>query len=67
MSVVKWIGDAEACDICKRSLDAGFVDGATRGGPWALMCLQCHRLHGVGLGTGRGQRYDGKTKEKVDG
>ena len=24
---------------------------------WATMCPQCHKDRGVGLGTGRGQRY----------
>jgi len=24
---------------------------------WAIMCPQCHKDRGVGLGTGRGQRY----------
>lgn len=34
-----------------------FVDGRTQMGPWANMCMTCHRRHGVGLGTGKGQRY----------
>jgi hypothetical protein len=34
-----------------------FVDGRTQMGPWANMCITCHRRHGVGLGTGKGQRY----------
>lgn len=41
-----------------------FVDGRTKMGPWANMCVRCHDRHGVGLGTGKGQRYtrqaDGK-------
>lgn len=44
-----------------------FVDGKTRYGPWAIMCVACHEKHGVGLGTGRGQKYNLETLEKVDG
>lgn len=31
-------------------------DGKTNSGPWAYMCETCFYIHGVGLGTGRGQR-----------
>ena len=31
-------------------------DGKTTSGPWAYMCEACFRTHGVGLGTGKGQR-----------
>jgi hypothetical protein len=31
-------------------------DGATKMGPWAYMCEVCFKMHGVGLGTGRGQK-----------
>lgn len=41
-------------DIAKKG---EFVDGRTQMGSWANMCLTCHRKHGVGLGTGKGQRY----------
>lgn len=32
------------------------IDGATKIGPWAYMCVPCHEVHGVGLGLGLGQR-----------
>lgn len=32
------------------------VDGRTSTGQWANMCGRCHDAHGVGLGTGKGQR-----------
>lgn len=66
----RWNGTWPAkCDICKRPLNEKpfFFDGATGGGPWALMCPSCHAFYGVGLGTGRGQKYDSKTREKVAG
>jgi cytochrome c553 len=34
-----------------------FVDGLTRYGPWANMCVSCHASSGYGLGIGRGQKY----------
>jgi len=46
------------CDICagrgEKALAA--VDGATRMGPWAYMCIPCFDTYGVGLGMGKGQR-----------
>lgn len=41
-------------DIAK---DGEFVDGKTKMGPWACMCIRCHDRYGVGLGMGKGQRY----------
>jgi hypothetical protein len=46
------------CDICAQTglKTRAFYDGATREGPWAYMCGTHFAEHGVGLGTGRGQR-----------
>jgi len=53
-----WTGDApEQCDVCHVKLFSTFVDGRTSGGQWAFMCDRDHRLHGVGLGEGKGQKY----------
>lgn len=41
------------CDFCEA--EASF-DGQTNMGPWAFMCDEDFKWHGVGLGTGRGQR-----------
>jgi cytochrome c553 len=46
------------CDLCGLSILAVFVDGKTAMGPWANMCVYCHRANGCGLGTGKGQRYE---------
>lgn len=55
------------CDFCASDLsNKPHVDGKTRMGPWALMCVSCHRKHGVGFGTGRGQQFDAAGK-KVKG
>lgn len=46
------------CDLCAangiRRLAA--VDGKTVSGPWANLCVSCHRTEGCGLGLGLGQR-----------
>lgn len=41
------------CDFCSRK---AAYDGKTNMGPWANMCKEDFKWHGVGLGTGRGQR-----------
>ena len=46
------------CDICHSKLEETFVDGATRSGRWANMCLKCFTRCGVGIGVGCGQIYD---------
>lgn len=71
MSTVKrWVGPAPTnCDICHESIDKTFIDGRTVYGPWANMCSACHSQVGVGLGTGKGQKYerDGEAWIKVEG
>jgi hypothetical protein len=57
-----WCGPVKVCDLCKTEIDTNFVDGKTKYGPWAIMCLRCHQVEGVGLGLGHGQLY-GKSKE----
>jgi hypothetical protein len=63
------------CDLCGTPLadpigadeTRTYVDGRTKMGPWADMCEPCFTCVGVGLGTGRGQRYNAHTGEKVTG
>ena len=52
-----WLGTVEDCDMCGVTIRDKFYDGATHGGPWALMCTRCFNAHGRGLGTGRAQEY----------
>jgi hypothetical protein len=57
-SVKKWTGEPPAvCDICSKPITHVFVDGRMASGTWANMCSPCHQSYGVGLGTGRGQKY----------
>ena len=57
------------CDICHKEIpkDSVYIDGKTRMGPWATMCKRCHRIAGVGLGTGRGQQYGAGDHIKIKG
>jgi hypothetical protein len=55
-----WSGSKPVqCQIpgCGTKLHGEFVDGKTTHGPWGLMCPRCHRLYGMGLGKGKGQKY----------
>lgn len=63
-----WMGSM-TCDFhnCDLSNVEFFVDGKTKMGPWALMCPGAFYEHGVGIGPGQGQQYNGKTREKIDG
>jgi hypothetical protein len=55
---VYWISEPpDRCDICGKLIHFTFIDGATSRGPWANMDLACHRMHGRGIGPGRGQMY----------
>ena len=71
-TTAKWLGDAINCNICKDRLDRfvdkmWFVDGRTVNSHWAVMCPECFEYYGVGLGVGKGQKYDFNTLEKIDG
>jgi hypothetical protein len=62
-----WTGRVGPCQFCHTSLEGkSFVDGATRMGPWAIMCLDCHKVEGHGIGQGRGQQYNAE-RVKVAG
>ncbi len=41
------------CDICEREAE---YDARTTFGPWANLCEVHFTLHGIGLGTGKGQK-----------
>ena len=64
----KWLSEAPThCDLCNDELTDTFVDGKTLQGPWGNMCVYCHDVYGVGFGTGRGQKYNLETLEKLEG
>lgn len=53
-----WTGPVPALDDFGAPIRDVFVDGKTFAGPWAIMAPMSHALYGVGLGTGRGQKYE---------
>lgn len=73
MTTKIWYGsNPQRCQLCNRTfVDGEFIDGRTMHGPWAMMCPTCHHDNGVGLGTGKGQRYalnpETEEWEKVEG
>lgn len=46
------------CDLCTRPLIKKFYDAKTNRGPWGMLCNSCFITDGVGLGTGRGQKFE---------
>jgi hypothetical protein len=63
-----WIGTKpDRCEICRQPLKDFFYDGRVFTGAWAIMCQGCFVLFGVGLGLGKGQKYDNHTGQKLDG
>jgi len=63
--MIYWMGEKpERCEMCGGEFEGSFVDGKTHLGPWALMCVGCHRTLGCGFGTGRGQKYKWNDEER---
>jgi hypothetical protein len=64
----KWLSELpKNCEVCNKPFGKHFIDGKHSSGPWALMCEKCHKIHGAGLGIGKGQRYVTETREGVEG
>ena len=55
--MTSWHGSIPRCALCGANGLEEFIDGKTIAGPWAVMCPECFRSWGLGLGVGRGQRY----------
>ena len=57
----KWYGTIPTqCEVCGGKLTDEFIDGKTKVGFGAIMCPACHKEFGVGLGLGKGQKYEMK-------
>lgn len=53
-----WHGDKpEKCEVCEGAIKEIFVDGRMKRGMWAMMCVTCVETSGVGVGPGKGQKY----------
>jgi hypothetical protein len=68
---VIYLNPPDVCDLCHAPLAEDFIDGRTRFGAWANLCLRCWTFSGAGrLGTGLGHWYhrqaDGRF-HKVEG
>lgn len=69
----RWLpGHPGKCQLCGEWLIPGegntFIDGRMRTtGQWTIMCSDCHTSVGVGLGLGKGQKYDAFTLYKLEG
>ena len=58
MLKTRWLGGTK-CDICGEDIGFILIDGKTKMGPWATMCIFCWGEVGIGrFGTGLGQRYE---------
>ena len=56
---VEWLSTPPVeCQLCGESITQVFYDARTFVGPWACVCPACFHLSCVGLGLGRGQRYE---------
>ena len=53
MSTEVFVSSLPGCDFCSREAE---YDGRTTAGYWANMCQKHFDQHGVGLGTGSGQK-----------
>lgn len=51
-----WFGET-VCDICGEEISDILYDAKIREGCWATLCESCWNVHGIGLGTGKGQKY----------
>ena len=52
-----YVNPPKKCDICQANIINTFYDARTHSGRWGNLCPQCFQDHGVGLGTGSGQKY----------
>ncbi len=55
---VYWAGQVPQADDFGRPIGSCFIDGRTHSGPWAFMTPATFAVHGIGLGQGKGQRYE---------
>lgn len=62
---VYWNGGVRPTDDFGVKIEDAFIDGQTVGGQWAIMTPTSHAKYGMGLGTGRGQRYERQSGENT--
>lgn len=60
---VYWHSNVPMLDDFGAIIGKEFIDGKTNNGRWAIMSERSYRQFGIGLGLGKGQRYE----KQVDG
>ena len=65
----RWMGARpQSCQCCGQTLREQFADGRHPVfGMWGIFAVTCFKRLGGTYGIGRGQRYDLKTLEKLEG
>ena len=69
----KWLGNQTACDLCKTPFTnmPWFADAKLVTRQWAIVCPTCFYANSISrdgnFGTGLAQKYDAKTKIKLEG
>ena len=64
----EWASEVpEKCQFCNQPLKNVFYDMNYKFMGWGIGCEDCHKEHGVGLGIGRGQMFDLKTRKMLAG
>jgi len=54
---IYWLG-AHHCDVCRKMNPPELYNCRTNLGVWGMLCKECFNILGVGLGIGKGQRYE---------
>jgi len=67
MSAISRVTVDTGCQVCNAEYIDFVYDARMRVGMWAYMCEDCFNEYGIGLGLGKGQKYDTKTLQKVEG
>jgi len=56
---VYWEGSKPSCELSRNHrIGSEFYDAKTKMGPWGKLCPSCFRHFAVGLGKGKGQKYE---------
>jgi hypothetical protein len=64
--IITWKGSQPSrCELNGETIKDKFVDGVLKDGRWAILCPNCHKKFGVGLGVGRGQLYERRETDGV--
>lgn len=57
-NVVKYTNPPGACNLCGKNFNGVMFDARMQTGSWGNFCQRCFDELCIGLGTGRGQKYE---------